>query len=65
MLLGPKLGILYIILASFLAFPYALYVTMKNKDHMLPFGPFLVSSLLIVFLNMNTFTKIIDTLFSI
>ncbi len=65
MLLGPKLGILYIILASFLAFPYALYVTMKNKDHMLPFGPFLVSSLLIVFLNMDTFTKIIDTLFSI
>lgn len=65
MLLGIKLGVFYIILASFLAFPYALYVTLKNKDHMLPFGPFLVSSLLIVFLNMPTFTKIINLLFNL
>lgn len=65
MVLGVKLGVFYIILASFLAFPYALYVTLKNKDHMLPFGPFLVTSILIVFLNYNTFSNLINILFSI
>ena len=63
MLLGIKFGIVYIVLASFLAFPYALYITLKNKEHMLPFGPFLVASLLIVFLNINTLENIISILF--
>ena len=63
MLLGIKFGIIYIVLASFLAFPYALYITIKNKDNMLPFGPFLVASLLIVFLNINFLESIISTLF--
>lgn len=63
MLVGVKLGIVYIVLASFLAFPYALYITFKNKDNMLPFGPFLVSSLLIVFLNMNIINDMLKVLF--
>ena len=63
MLLGIKFGIVYIVLASFLAFPYAIYITIKNKDNMLPFGPFLVSSLLIVFLNMGLLNKIIEVIF--
>ena len=65
MLLGIKFGLVYIILASFLAFPYALYVTLKNKDHMLPFGPFLVTSLLIVFLNTPILNFIINELINI
>ncbi len=63
MVLGIKLGIIYIVLASFLAFPYAVYVTLKNKDNMLPFGPFLVSSLLIIYLNMNIINNILEFLF--
>lgn len=63
MVLGVKLGILYIVLASFLAFPYAVYVTLKNKDNMLPFGPFLVSSLLIIYLNTNVINEIIKLIF--
>ena len=63
MVLGIKLGILYIVLASFLAFPYAIYITIKNKDNMLPFGPFLVSSLLIIYLNMNIINEIIKLIF--
>lgn len=63
MVLGIKLGILYIVLASFLAFPYAVYVTIKNKDNMLPFGPFLVSSLLIIYLNMNIISEIVKVIF--
>jgi len=65
MILGIKFGVIYIVLASFLAFPYALYITIKNKDNMLPFGPFLVASLLIVFLNINYFERIINLLFKI
>ena len=64
MLLGVKLGIVYIVLASFLAFPYALYITIKNKDNMLPFGPFLVASLFIVFLNMNMLNELLRVLFN-
>ena len=63
MVLGLNLGILYIVLASFLAFPYAIYITIKNKDNMLPFGPFLVSSLLIIYLNTNIINEIIKLIF--
>ena len=63
MFLGIDLGIVYIVLASFLALPYAIYVTFKNKDKMLPFGPFLVSSLLIVFLNSVMFRSFLNYLF--
>ena len=63
MLVGIKLGIVYIVLASFLAFPYALYITFKNRDNMLPFGPFLVASLLIVFLNASTLNEVLKVLF--
>ena len=51
MVLGPALGWFYIVLASFLAFPYAVYVSIKNEDHMLPFGPFLITSLFLCFCN--------------
>lgn len=63
MLVGVKLGIVYIVLASFLAFPYALYITFKNRDNMLPFGPFLVASLLIVFLNIDLLNSVLNVLF--
>ena len=64
MILGIKFGIVYIVLASFLAFPYAVYITIKNKDNMLPFGPFLVSSLFIVFLNINTLEMVLKVIFN-
>lgn len=60
--LGIKLGIFYIILAAFLAFPYAVYVTIRNKENMLPFGPFLAVSLLVIFLNSNFFVLFINKL---
>jgi len=51
LVLGPYLGIFYLALASFLAFPYAVFVSIKNEDGMLPFGPFLVTSLYLCFCN--------------
>ena len=51
MVLGPFLGVFYLVLASFLAFPYAVYVIIKNNDGILPFGPFLATSLFFCFIN--------------
>lgn len=62
LVLGPKLGILYIIFGAFLAFPYAIYITIRNKENMLPFGPFLISSLLIIYLDYEFFLTFINTL---
>lgn len=65
LVLGVKLGIFYIVLAAFLAFPYAVYITIRNKENMLPFGPFLVSSLLIIYLNSSLFINFINTILRI
>lgn len=51
MILGLKLGFCYIFLASCLALPYALYFMIRKKEAVVPFGPFLVISLLILFWN--------------
>ena len=65
MVLGPYLGLFYIMFGSFLAFPYAIYTIIKNKNGVLPFGPFLASAMLILFYNMDLFDKFLKTLFSI
>ncbi len=65
MVLGPYLGLFYIVLGSFLAFPYAIYTVIKNKNGVLPFGPFLASAMLILFYNIDVFDKFLKTLFSI
>ena len=38
---------------------------LKNKNGVLPFGPFLASAMLILFYNMDLFDKFLKTLFSI
>lgn len=57
--LGIPHGILYIILGSFLAFPYAIYISVKNKESMLPFGPFLAASMLILYWNFDLVANLI------
>ena len=47
--LGIELGLLYIFLSSLLALPYAIYINVKHKDGMIPFGPFMSLSFLILF----------------
>ncbi len=55
LVLDPFQGILSIFLGSFLAFPVSLFLLYKNKDHMIPFGPFLLIALFILlFLKMDT-----------
>jgi len=62
-LLGIKLSLAALILSSFLAFPYAFAVMNISKDKELPFGPFLVSAMTIVFLFMDKFADLIFYLF--
>lgn len=63
--LGPALGIFYIVLASFLAFPYAMYISVKGDEGMLPFGPFLATSMLLLYFNSNLATTFINALLNI
>lgn len=44
------LSFLGIVLATLLAFPISLYFTIKNKDKIIPFGPFLIAAFLILYL---------------
>ena len=60
--LGPYLGLFYIVLGAFLAFPYALYVTIRKKENMLPFGPFLAVSMLIIYFNIDKVVEILKTI---
>jgi len=62
MVLGPFLGAFYLVLASFLAFPYAVYVVIKNNDGMLPFGPFLATSMLFCYLNSAMLIEFLERL---
>jgi len=65
MLLGFKLGLIYIFLGAIIALPYAIYTTIKNKNGMIPFGPFLALSMLIIFWNSVSFTNIINALLGV
>lgn len=65
LVLGINLGIAYIVLGSFLAFPYALYISIKKKDSILPFGPFLATSLLIIFWNYSAISSFFMTLLGV
>lgn len=59
LVLGYKLGLVSIVFASFLALPYALTSVYLNKKNELPFGPFLISSSLIIYLFIDKFTRLL------
>lgn len=61
--LGIKLGLASFILAAFIAFPYAIFVSIFKKEAIVPFGPFLISALVIVFVYMQFFVDLINKLF--
>jgi len=49
LILGFKYACIALILSTFLALPYALSSVLLDKEHEVPFGPFLVASTFIVF----------------
>lgn len=64
LLFNPILSIVVIFLSSVIALPVSIIVLIKNKDHIIPFGPFIVIALLIVnFMKLNItdlFEKILN-----
>ena len=62
-ILGFPLGLVSIIFSSLLALPYALGAIMLNKDSEVPFGPFLIASMAIVFVFIDKFSNLIAFVF--
>ncbi len=62
-ILGWKLSIFAIFISSFLALPISAINMYKNKDNMIPFGPYLAISSLILFLSKIDYNMIMDFIF--
>ncbi len=61
-LLHPLLTLLVIILASFIALPVSLFLLFRNKESVIPFGPFIVLGLLIIFFMKIDVMKVLNFL---
>ena len=63
--LGLRLGLVALMLSAFLALPISLASFMKTKNNELPFGPFLIGSLFLIFIFMTKFTNLINLVFNL
>lgn len=61
--LGFRLGLCALILSTFLALPYSCASLMLKKNNEVPYGPFLASSLFIVFLFSEKFISLLNLIF--
>ncbi len=61
--LGFEMGLFNILIASVLAFPVALVVTLHKKIREIPFGPFLVTGLFVMFIKFDLFKELMNTIF--
>lgn len=61
-ILGWKLSIIVIFIASFLALPISIYNMYKRNEHMLPFGPYLAIAALILLIGKIDMNTIINLL---
>ncbi len=57
--IGLRMGLIALIFASFLALPYALVNTYIYKKNELPYGPFLIASMIIIFVFIEKFTNLL------
>ncbi len=60
--LEPFLSLVVIIIASFIALPISLFLLIKHHDNVIPFGPFLVVGILLVFFTKLNSQEIINLL---
>ena len=65
LVLKPLLGIIDIFLGSFIALPISLFLYKKNKEHVIPFGPFLLIALLIILFSKVTQSDIINLILNL
>lgn len=60
LVIGYEMSICNIFFATFLAFPIALFLLISKKDNIIPFGPFLSMSAIIIYIWGINFTDIIN-----
>lgn len=52
--IGWQMAIFSIFLASFIAFPFSLFLLIRKKEHILPFGPYLsIAAIIILFFQLD------------
>lgn len=61
--LGVRLSIISLIIGSLLAFPSALYSSINNKNREIPFGPYLITGLFVVFIFMEPIRSFLTIIF--
>lgn len=62
LVIGLPMSIVTIFFATFIAFPIAVYVLLKRKDNMIPFGPFLSVAAIILLISKINLNDIINFL---
>lgn len=62
-IIGWKLSIVVIFIAAFLALPLSIINMYKKGEHMLPFGPYLAISTLILFISRVDFNTLLNLLY--
>lgn len=65
LVLEPLLGIVNIFLGSFIALPVSVFLYKKNKEHVIPFGPFLLVAFLIILFSKITQSDIIKLILNL
>ncbi|NMA51252.1 MAG: prepilin peptidase [Mollicutes bacterium] len=60
LIVGFRLGLCVLILSTFLALPYSVAYLMYKKNNEVPFGPFLIASLFIVYIYMDKFNNLLN-----
>lgn len=61
--LGVRLSIIALTLGSFIAFPYAIYLSLSKNNKLVAFGPFLIIGLFLTFVFMPYINEFIFTIF--
>mgnify|MGYP001161709477 FL=1 len=65
LVLEPLLGVINIFLASLIALPISLLLYRKNKEHVIPFGPFILVAFLIILFSKVTTTDVINFFYTL
>ncbi len=65
LILNLNLGLVSLILSTFLALPYSIASLYLTKNHEVPYGPFLAGALTIVYIFSPKFMALLDFIFSI
>lgn len=62
LIFNPLISLLVLLVASFVSFPIAVILLLKNKERVIPFGPFIVLSMLFIYFTKLDFIKVLEFL---